>query len=527
MYLLMVVVGFILVIGGLWIVWRDRTIEGLADTSTVVMVSLGPNNTYYADIGLTNRPNWLAVGGTYKQISGSMGRVLALDSVNRAYYGTKYGITGSAFMYTLIPGNVTQLSFSYPMAVGLTTSQTVVYIDNVPANPQSAIWTAVQGTQAGWRFNYIATSVGMAIAAGTDNQIWYCSDIHVPMWVNISTGVLAGIPVKSIAFDNEEVAVVDANNNVYFADKKISTVPNWMRLSSRQLKQISIRNHMGVGLGTDGQIYFAAKMKDDVWTPVTGPPGGGTWAEIYYPAGENMVSFRPATLTVKGYMCNANEVLQNGACVTKCPDKTAPDGEFCKENMKVVDIAKDIKCTSSPYKSSKKWMCETPDDFKLLVTNPTRITTYVSPTDEVCVTEDPTTKMYFCVTGAEAKKGKKPLETIGVDFSVTCSTITKRYTDLSNNLTNLIKIQNGLRGGSTSLGSASTSLANIYNQIGCNGASGSKGTLCTQIQNASNSVRNNASSVSTTLSTVIPSLEKALETRTNLYGFKTKFQCPE
>jgi hypothetical protein len=523
----MLLVGFVLVIGGLWIVWRDQSIEGLADTSTVVMTSLGPNNTYYADIGLTNSPNWLAVGGTYKQISGSMGRVLAVDSGNRAYYGTKYGITGSAFMYALIPGNVTQVSFSYPMAVALTTSQTVVYIDNIPGNPQTAVWTAVQGGQAGWRFNYIATSRGMAIGAGADNQMWYCPDIHSPIWVNISTGLLAGIPVKSIAFDNDEVAVVDANNSVYFANKKISTIPNWIRLSSRQLKQISIRNHMGVGIGVDNTIYFAANVKDDSWTPVTGPPGGSTWAEIYYPAGGNMVSFRPATLTSKGYTCNVNEVLQNGVCVTKCPDKTAPDGEFCKEKMKVVDIPSDIKCTSSPYKSSKKWLCETPTDYTSLITNPTSITTYVSPTDEVCVTEDPTTKMYFCVTGAEAKAGKKPIESIGADFAVTCSTITKRYVDLSNNLTNLIKIQNGLRGGSTSLGSASTSLSNIYNQMGCSGASGSKETLCTQIQNASNSVRNNASSVSTTLSTVIPSLERALETRTNLLGFKQKFQCPE
>jgi len=525
MRLLMLLVGFILVIGGLWIVWKDPTIEGLVDTSMMVMVSLGANNTYYADIGLTNSPNWLAVGGTYKQISGSMGRVIAVDSGNRAYYGTKYGITGSAFTYVVIPGNVTQVSFSYPMAVALTTSQTVVYIDNIPANPQTAVWTPVGGAQAAWRFNYIATSKGMAIAAGTDNKVWYCDDIHTPIWVNISTGVLSGIPVKNIAFDNDEVAVIDTSNNVYFAE--ISTIPKWIKLGSRQLKQISIRNHMGVGIGVDNTIYFAAKIKDDSWAATNGPPGGSTWAEIYFPTGGNMVSFRPATVTLKGYLCNANEVLENGVCVTQCPRNTAPDGEICKENMKVVDIKDDIKCTSSPYKSSKKWLCETLADFNSLIKNPTSTTTYVSPTDEVCVAEDPTTKMYFCVTGTEAKAGKKPLESIGADFALSCSTITKRYVDLSNNLTNLIKIQNGLRGGSISLGSASTSLGNIYNQIGCSGASGPKGTLCTQIQNASNSVRNNASSVTTTLNAVIPSLQKALDTRTDLFGFKTKFQCPE
>ena len=238
---------------------------------------------------------------------------------------------------------------------------------------------------------------------------------------------------------------------------------------------------------------------------------------------------RAQTPAVLSYACNADEILQNGVCVSKCPDGTAPDGEICVSNMKVIPLpAKaEISCTSSPYKSAKKWMCDSPSDYSSLITNPTKTTTYVSPADEVCVTDDPTTKMYYCVSGAEAKAGKNPIESIGADFAVTCATITKRYTDLSNNLTNLIKIQNGLRGGSTSLGSASTSLANIYNQIGCSGASGPKGTLCEQIQNASSSVKNNASSVSTTLSIVIPSLQQALDTKSNLLGFKTKFQCPE
>jgi ABC-type transporter Mla subunit MlaD len=134
--------------------------------------------------------------------------------------------------------------------------------------------------------------------------------------------------------------------------------------------------------------------------------------------------------------------------------------------------------------------------------------------------------MYFCVTGAEAKMNINPLDTTGADFNTTCATITKRYTDLSNNLTNLLKIQSGMQDGSAKLSAASSSLTSIYNKIGCSAATGSKATLCNQIQTAASYVGNNSSDVSTTLDKVIPSLQTALDKRSDLLGFKTKFQCP-
>jgi hypothetical protein len=335
MYLLMYVIGFILVIGGIWLLWRGETVEGMADTSTVVMTALGGNNTYFADVGLTNQPNWSMTGGTYKQISGSMGRLIGVNSQDRAYYGTKFDIAGSAFNWLAIPGNVMQVSFDYPMVVGLNLSKTVVYIDNVPSNPQTAVWLGVGGTQASKTFNYIAMNNGMAVGAGVDNKVWYCSDIRLPVWVDISTGLLSGIVVKNIAFDGNDLAVVDTNNNVYVANNMdklnvAGVMPNWKTLTQK-MKQVSIRNHMGAGLGEDNRIYFAARVNDGNWAAITGPSGGAIWAELYYPVGANVITFHRPNMSIKGGTspCPSGYTLYGGACYSNCTAGYMDNGENC------------------------------------------------------------------------------------------------------------------------------------------------------------------------------------------------------
>jgi len=529
MYLHMLVFGVLLVIVGLWLLGETEDIyEGLADTSKVVMASLISNNIYYADIGLGNSPNWRSIGSSYKQMSASMGRIVAVKATNKADYGTKYDLSGVLFNWVEIPGFVSQVSFNYPMVAGLSEQNTIIYIENITANPATAVWKAVGGAQASKRFNYIAISLGAAIGAGTDNQLWYCPDIRTPAWENISTGVLGGVPVKNISFDVDEAAVIDTSDRVYFA-RNIKLLVNWTRLTSQALKVISIRNHMGLGLGTDGNLYFSGDVGGNSWFRISGPPGGSTWPELFYPATGTMLTYRPATTTATGtYRCNSNENLINGVCVSKCPDESYPDGELCSSQVVIAPFStrSEINCTPTNFLSSTRWLCESQKDMTSLLTKAPKNTSYVDPKDEVCVTESATTRMFYCVTGAQAMEGVDALKTIKLDFGKTCTSITKNYVDLSNNLTNLIKIQNGMKDGGTRLGSASDSLNGIYNQMSCGGASGAKATLCDQIQKAAVSVRNNSSDVTTTLSTVIPSLTTALGTRESLLVYKSKFQCP-
>jgi hypothetical protein len=348
MYLLMYVIGFILVIGGIWLLLKGETVEGMADTSTVVMAAIGGNNTYFADIGLTNQPNWSITGGEYKQISGSMGRLIGVNNANIAYYGTKFDIVGSAFKWLAIPGattRVTQVSFDYPMVVGLTESKTIVYIKNVPSNPQTAVWEKVAGSDENKTFNYITMNNGAAVGAGTDNKIWYCRDVRSPVWRDISTGLLTGRSIRNMAFDGNDVAVVDTNNTVYFANNMNEIndmyrssgqtgggyiMPNWKTLDSKRMKQISIRNHMAVGLGEDNRIYFAASIKDGNWAAVNGP-SSPTWVELYYHAGANVISFRPASMNLKGGAspCPSGYTLNGSMCYSNCPAGYTDNGATC------------------------------------------------------------------------------------------------------------------------------------------------------------------------------------------------------
>ena len=149
----------------------------------------------------------------------------------------------------------------------------------------------------------------------------------------------------------------------------------------------------------------------------------------------------------------------------------------------------------------------------------------MSATDKVCVTDDPTTKMYYCVSGAEAKISTEGLLGMGKDYKNTCSKITKTYADLSNNLTNLIKIQNGMSGGGTQLGSASQSLTSIYGQMNCTAATDKKAKLCAQIKSAAETVGSNSSDITKILAVITPQLSRAMESRDTLFGYKSKFQC--
>jgi hypothetical protein len=345
----MILVGIILVIGGLWIVWTEAMTEGFADTSIVVMLTLGSNGAYYANMGLSNTPNWSAIGGTFKQVSGSMGRIIGVDSGNQANYGTKYNVTGSVHSFQKIPGTVTQVSFSYPMVVGLNSEKEIVYIDNVTSNP---IWTAVGGSDAKKTFNYIATNQGAAIGAGTDNKLWYCADIHTPNWLNISTGVLEGISIKNIAFDGSDVAVIDSKNNIYFANKNIFSTPNWVKQPGT-LVQVSIRNHMGVGIGTDNNIYFSASMKDATWVKITGTPGGNTWVELYYASGQNVVTFRPAviTSTPDKSACASGYSLVESLCYSNCPNGYIANGTNCSYVPTVAGALQNPNTFSTPVQS--------------------------------------------------------------------------------------------------------------------------------------------------------------------------------
>ena len=117
---------------------------------------------------------------------------------------------------------------------------------------------------------------------------------------------------------------------------------------------------------------------------------------------------------------------------------TYPDGDLCVPEEKVVRPPANIGCTSSPYGTAKKWFCTSEESVAALLKDPSPTTTYVDPNDQVCVSDDPTTNMYFCESGADAKGNTGALDNIRTNYNATCRNVKKNYLDLSNNITTLL-----------------------------------------------------------------------------------------
>ena len=226
------------------------------------------------------------------------------------------------------------------------------------------------------------------------------------------------------------------------------------------------------------------------------------------------------------YKCNSNETMLNGVCTTKCPEGTYPDGELCVPEQKVVAIPSTIKCISTAFGSSKKWLCDTEAAAAALLKDPSKTTSYVDPNDQVCIADDPTTNMYYCQSGADAKEKTGFLREIKMDYRATCDNVKKNYFDLSNNLTSLLLIQSGMSTGRDELARAKTALDSIYTQLNCaNPASAQVTAICTQIQTGSTAIGIDSNDIGSVITNITAPIQAAISSRDSLLASITNFQC--
>ena len=281
------------------------------------MVGSTGSNLYYADQGLANSPNWKTVGGSLTQLSGSLGRLVGVNGTS-VLYGTQYDIPGSAFKWVSVPGAMSQVSFEYPLVVGVDTGGLIKYINNISTSPTTASWTQNSGELASKTFKWVSVSVGRAYAIGTDNRIWYVNNVRTGSWLEV-TGSLTGKTFTQVAFDANQVLVLDNANVVYYADSNYNTdtnlilAPNWAQLPGA-MKHISLTNNMAVAMGTDNNVYFASNARVGNWN-ILSRPTNFTSVEILYPTGANMITERPADMTP----CDSGYSFYNGFCGQPCP----------------------------------------------------------------------------------------------------------------------------------------------------------------------------------------------------------------
>ena len=313
----MLIIGVVLIIAGLWLSFYGKPmLEGMADTSLIVMIGTTGSNMYFADQGLTNSPNWAQVGGSITQMSGSRGRVVGVRS-NSLWYGTQYNIPGSQFNWVAFNGTMTQVSFDYPFLLALDTGGVINYVDDVTSSSTLA-WKQNTGLLASKPFKWVSASIGRAYAIGTDNLIWYVNNVRTGSWLEV-TGSLTGKTFTQIVFDANQVYVIDDGNKVYYADSNYQTdtttveAPTWTPLPGN-IKQLSVQNNMAIAIGPDNTVYFASNARTGNWNPIS-KPTNFTWVEVMNPVDAKMITERPADMTP----CTSGYSFYNGFCGQQCP----------------------------------------------------------------------------------------------------------------------------------------------------------------------------------------------------------------
>ena len=225
--------------------------------------------------------------------------------------------------------------------------------------------------------------------------------------------------------------------------------------------------------------------------------------------------------------CNANETVVNNVCVSNCPDGSYPDGELCVTQQKVVPYPSSLisPCTPTPYGSYKKWLCDSVDQVSALLKDPSPTKTYVDSNDQVCLADDPTTGMYFCESGADAKTQTGYGDNVRSNYYSTCEQLTKYYTDLSGSIASINTIQANLQNGTTSLSNTKATLTTMQTKLNCTTATGNLLTICNQLKAATTAVGTNSTNIQTILTQISGKMNSIIASQSTLFSSMGNLQC--
>ena len=391
-YLFVLLIGVILTIVGLWLSYKPVK-EGMANTDQVMLGGLGPGgDVYIATTGLTGTPNWTNVSGKLTQVSGSLGQMVGVSN-NTVYYGTQYSVPESPYTWVPVPGSMIQVDFDYPMVVGINTSGKIQYIDDISidditistkkrtdAFTSTAIFTNITSTQ---NFKWVSIRTGRAYAIGTDNLIYYTSDLRKGTWRNVS-GSLAGKTFVQVSYDGNDVVVLDNANKIYYANSRLETEPNWKQLTA-SVKQITLKDNMLFCIGTDNRVYFSpSQTPDAAWVPLTSSTTF-SYLTCFYPRNANMVKQRPSVMTP----CKSGYNLFGGECLNVCPTGFRENGAVCSG----IPVARATRATT--FIPPTTYTC--PIDYDINVTSVARC---VSIIDKKTVSGAEPLKELYLVRGS-------------------------------------------------------------------------------------------------------------------------------
>lgn len=224
-------------------------------------------------------------------------------------------------------------------------------------------------------------------------------------------------------------------------------------------------------------------------------------------------------------VCNKGEIMRGSVCIS-CPEGTFPDGEICVGDPKIVDTPSTIKCTSSPFGSVKKWLCETQEDADALLKDPSAITSYVSAKDQICVADDPTTLMYFCQTVEDARNDTGYADNLRNNYYSTCNQLTSNYADLSGSTVSIKNLKEALTQGTAQLSDAKTAITSSYTRLKCDTAPTDQNKLiCEKIRTATDTIGSNSIDIQQTLNAIVGDIDRALNLQLSISKNLIAFSC--
>jgi hypothetical protein len=249
----------------------------------------------------------------------------------------------------------------------------------------------------------------------------------------------------------------------------------------------------------------------------------------------------PRTFSLPAYSCPSPLTKVDNVCVFTCDAGATLKGDYCEPASVTASISgsSNIKCTSTPYLSGKKWLCESENDLKALLAGTTlsgsaattggSTAAYTGPDDVVCSADDPTTGMYYCQSVSDIIN--EVPDTARDSFSATCDRLVKAYYDLSNNLNILSGAKVTAQNAAAQVANIQITLQGVYNSMcanssGSSGSSGSSNTaMCRNMQTQLAALAQNINTGGSRTSAILNPIEIAVASRDNLVTQMNNFQC--
>jgi len=255
---------------GNWVIVPGALSSVSFDGYNMIVMGVGPlvvenvgGVVVYANKDITKNPNWTITKGILTSISYSNKQAYGSTLLGAIFYNPDY----TSDKWVQIPGLLSQVSFdatpppvkkSEAVVMGVNLQTHIVYANkDITTKPN---WTQIAGG-----LKNISYSNEQAFGVSLANEIYYNSDYKTGNWVKVP-GIL-----KQVSFDGVNMIImgVGINGDIYYANKDITTSPNWTKIAGN-LAYISYSNKQAFGVAITGIVCYNPDYTSGNWVIVPG-----------------------------------------------------------------------------------------------------------------------------------------------------------------------------------------------------------------------------------------------------------------